>query len=186
MWNVGRSVILLALAGSMLGASPVEKPELDGYERFVQGDGGLRFSPDVTRELVHLGSWFVPSGDSAGFHHVYTQPEAIAVYRETGSFPDGAALVKEIVSYRRGSYTTGVDVASATGTVQWFLMVKDSRGRFADSPLWGEGWGWGLFKSDDPGRNAATDFRTDCLGCHVPARSTDWVYVTGYPSLHAK
>jgi hypothetical protein len=30
------------------------------------------------------------------------------------------------------------------------------------------------------------DYKKDCLGCHIPARTTDWVYVQGYPVLAAK
>jgi hypothetical protein len=176
-------VLATCLAAGSLSATSPAGPALDGFQRFVHENGSFRFSRASTEGLVHLGSWFVPAGDAAGFHHVYTQPEAIAVYRETGRFPDGTALVKEIVSDRRASYTTGADVASATTTRQWFLMVKDAAGRFDGNPLWGEGWGWALFKSDDPTQNVATDYRGDCLGCHTPARSTDWVYTEGYPSL---
>jgi hypothetical protein len=178
------SLLVVTWGGALVARSADAPAALDGFERFVRDDGSFRFSRDLARrDLVHLGSWFVPEGDAAGFHHVYTQPEAIAAYRATGVFPDGTALIKEIVAHRRGDYTTGARVASATDTVQWFLMVKDARGRFPDHPLWGEGWGWALFASDDPAKNVATEFGTDCLGCHAPARANDWVYVEGYPIL---
>ena len=175
------------LAVALLSAVPLaagEPASLDGYERFVRSDGSFRFSREAGREgLVHLGSWFVPEGEAAGFHHVYTQAEAIAAFRATGAFPDGTALVKEIVRHERSDYTTGANVALARETAQWFLMVKDRKGRFPGNPLWGEGWGWALFLSDAPGRNVATDLRVDCLGCHAPARRRDWVYTEGYPAL---
>jgi hypothetical protein len=41
--------------------------------------------------------------------------------------------------------------------------------------------GWALFKSDAPDKQVATDYKKDCLGCHIPAKATDWVYVQGYP-----
>jgi hypothetical protein len=44
-------------------------------------------------------------------------------------------------------------------------------------------WGWALFESKDPNRNVATDYRTDCRTCHVPAKRDDWVYVRGCPVL---
>jgi hypothetical protein len=173
------------LAGVAIAASPGASPEtLDGYERFVQPDGSFVFSgPPVRDGLAHLGEWFVPEGPAAGFHHVYTQPAAIEAYRATGVFPDGAVLVKELRKHRTANYTTGTGVASATEVTQWFLMVKDAKGRFPDSPLWREGWGWALFKADAPGVNAATSFQADCQGCHIPARATDWVYTIGYPRL---
>jgi hypothetical protein len=43
--------------------------------------------------------------------------------------------------------------------------------------LWGDGWGWALFKADVPDKQVATDYKKDCLDCHVPAKSTDWIYV---------
>jgi hypothetical protein len=178
------ALVAIGLSVASIGADTAPAPTLDGYEHFVDEDGQLAFSPAKLRRLVHLGSWFVPEGDAAGFHHVYTQQAAIDHFRRTGRFPDGTALVKEIVRARRANYTTGVDVASATTTQQWFLMIKDTRGRFPGNPLWGDGWGWGLFGSDAPTTNVATDFKIDCLGCHVPAQRTDWVYVEGYPALH--
>ncbi|HPG24140.1 MAG: cytochrome P460 family protein [Spirochaetaceae bacterium] len=176
-------LLLFLLAAASAERNAHDAP-LDGFERFVEADGRFRFAGvDSTASLRHLGSWFVPEGEASGFHHVYTQPEAIAAYRATGRFPDGTALVKEIVSHRRGSYTTGANVASGTTARRWFLMVKDERGRFPNDPLWGEGWGWALFESDDPTRNVASDLRVDCLGCHAPAAASDWVYVEGYPAL---
>ncbi len=62
-------------------------------------------------------------------------------------------------------------------------MIKDTAGRFPDNPLWGEGWGWALFNMDDPPKLTTTNFRTDCLGCHIPAKATDYVFINGYPTL---
>lgn len=187
------AIVATALASIALATVPVVFPgtssgageaTLDGFDRFVRADGTFDFPGESFRDgLVHLGSWFVPEGDAAGFHHVYTQPEALAAYRETGAFPDGTVLVKELRSHRRADYTTGTNVASATGPTQWFLMVKDAGGRAAQGPLWKEGWGWALFKADRPAVNVAESFERDCQGCHLPARATDWVYVDGYPRL---
>jgi len=43
-----------------------------------------------------------------------------------------------------------------------------------------------LFKADAPDKQVATDYKKDCLSCHVPAKSTDWTYVQGYPPLKSK
>jgi hypothetical protein len=178
------TVAVIAL--SALATSAETAKRFDGYETFVADDGSFRFAgSDSLRGLAHLGSWFVPEGDAAGLHHVYTQPGAAEHYRATGRFADGTVLVKEVVRARRDDYTTGADVARATEVAQWFVMVKDAEGRFEDDPLWGDGWGWALFRGDAPARNVATDRRADCLGCHAPARASDWVYVEGYPVLRA-
>jgi len=71
----------------------------------------------------------------------------------------------------------------ADSLVFWESAVKDAKGRFPGNDLWGEGWGWALFEAKDPKRNVATDFRTDCKTCHIPARKDDWVYIRGYPIL---
>ena len=155
----------------------------DGFDRFVESDGTIRFDPAPIAELTHLGSWFVPAGGAAGFHHVYAQRSAIDACRHTGTFPDGTVLVKELRGHQRGDYTTGQNVAAGTGVNQWFVMVKDVKGRFPANPLWGDGWGWALFKPDAPSQNLAQSYKADCLGCHTPASKTDWVYVGAYPAL---
>jgi hypothetical protein len=78
--------------------------------------------------------------------------------------------------------TTG-DVSWIDEEVLWFVMVKDRGDRFPDNPIWAKGWGWALFLADDRETNAATDFSTDCMACHIPAKTTDWVYMQGYPVL---
>lgn len=177
-------VLALVVSALVAASGTTHEATLDGYERFVGPDGSFRFPGEAARDgLAHLGSWFVPEGASAGFHHVYTQSEAIAIYRKTGVFPDGTVLVKELRKHARGDYTTGQNVASASAPTQWFLMVKDAHGRYPDHPLWQQGWGWALFEADAPGRNVATSFASDCQGCHLPARASDWVYVQGYPRL---
>jgi hypothetical protein len=81
--------------------------------------------------------------------------------------------------------TTG-DAHWAKDTKVWFVLIKDSKGRYPHNPLWGDGWGWALFKSDAPNKQVATDYKKDCLGCHIPAKTDDWIYVKGYPVLHSK
>jgi hypothetical protein len=106
-----------------------------------------------------------PSEKGGESHYTYASPGTAEYYRKTGKFPDGAVLVKEI---------------------QWFVMIKDEKGRYPGNPLWGDGWGWALFKSDAPDKQVATDYKRDCLGCHIPAQATDWIYIQGYPVLAKK
>src|SRR6516162_2930572 len=99
-----------------------------------------------------------------------------------GKFPDGAVLVKEITKVGSDKLTAG-QATWAKDIKIWFVMVKDSKGRFPKNDLWGDGWGWALFEAKDPKKNVATDYTTDCRTCHVPAKRDDWVYVRGYPVL---
>ena len=154
------------------------------FSTYVDGSGNISLPADFRKNMVHLGSWFVPEGEASGFHDVYSEPRTVEAYRRTGKFPDGATLVKELRPSKSGDYTTGKGVSYAVGEIkQWFVMIKDTRGRFPDNPLWGDGWGWSLYKPDAPTKNVATDYKNDCLGCHVPAKNTDWVYVEAYPTL---
>ena len=156
----------------------------DGFSPYVDDSGNISFPGDFRISMVHLGSWFVPEGGASGFHDVYTEKTSAEAYRKTGKFPDGATLVKELRASNAGTYTTGANVSYATdGLKQWFVMIKDEKGRFSDNPLWGDGWGWALFKPDDSSTNVATDYKVDCLGCHVPAQANDWVYTEAYPTL---
>ncbi len=166
----------------MMFASSVTPAER--FSDHVGAEGSVRLPKNFRSTMVHLGSWFVPQGEASGFHDVYTEASTVEAYRKTGQFPDGATLVKELRGAQTGNYTTGAGVGYAVATVkQWFVMVKDTEGRFPDHPLWGEGWGWALFKPSEPMKNVATDYRADCLGCHIPAKATDWVYTEAYPTL---
>ena len=156
----------------------------DGFSPLVDKNGDIQFPEGFRTSMVHLGSWFVPTGGASGFHDVFTEKETVEAYRETGEFPDGATLVKELRASKAGNYTTGDGVSHATGELkQWFVMVKDSNGRFKNNPSWGDGWGWALYKAGGDKTNAVTDYKADCLGCHVPVQDKDWVYVEAYPTL---
>ena len=156
----------------------------DALSPNVDVTGQISLPADFRNTMVHIGSWFVPEGDASGFHDVYADKKAVDQYRANGVFPDGATLVKELRAATSGDYTTGSGISFANNQLkQWFVMVKDSENRFAENPIWGDGWGWALFKPDDKGKNVSRDYKVDCLGCHIPAKDTDWVYTEAYPTL---
>ena len=178
------SAVLLLVAGGALDT--VSGEETNGPLPFVDSDGTIHFPGTVRDNWVHLGSWGsadLSSADPAQ-HDVYTQPESLKAYRKTGKFPDGAVLVKELRKIESAPMTTG-QMNRAGDEILWFVMIKDTEGRFPGNDNWGEGWGWALFNVGATEKNASSNFRADCLGCHIPARGTDWVYVQGYPSLRA-
>ncbi len=46
--------------------------------------------------------------------------------------------------------TTGT-ISHADSLIGWFVMVKDSQGRYASNkPVWGDGWGWSWFDAANP------------------------------------
>lgn len=178
------SVILISM---FAGSFHMPVMAHDGFSPNVDDKGNISLPADFRMNMVHLGSWFVPEGGASGFHDVYTEKSSAEAYRKTGKFPDGATLVKELRASKSGNYTTGNNVSYATPDLkQWFVMVKDSKGRFSDNPIWGDGWGWALYKTDDKSINVAKDYKTDCLGCHIPAKNKDWIYTEAYPTLHSK
>jgi hypothetical protein len=142
--------------------------------------------PDAYRTTYEfLGSWAVAADQGRGskeLHVVYASPGTISAYRKDGRFPDGAVLVKEVFHAATGQRTTGT-VSNAGNLKGWFVMVKAGNGRYADNKLWGDGWGWSWFDADNPSKTTSTNYKTNCLGCHVPARGSDWVYIDGYPPL---
>lgn len=109
--------------------------------------GAIRV-PEGYRLWPTLGTWAHVNTDKNletdgpglhEYHVVYTQPETIAHYQKTGQFPDGAVLVKELLNAKTMSMTTGPAVGYATTIKGWFVLVRDIKGRYKDSKLWGEG-----------------------------------------------
>src|SRR5689334_291440 len=152
----------------------------------VDDKGNLRVPADYRAAYQFLGSWAVAADDGPGakeMHVVYASPGTIAAYRKDGHFPDGTVLVKEVFKATTTKGMTTGTVSSAGTLAGWFVMVKDDVGRFPGNKRWGEGWGWSWFDAANPTKTTSKDFRTDCLGCHIPAKATDWIYVFGYPAL---
>ncbi len=159
----------------------------EGFSQYVDKQGNISFPKEFRTSMVHLGSWFVPEGEASGFHDVYTEKESIEHFKKQGSFPDGTVIVKQLRASVSGTYTTGKNVSHASNKLkQWFVMIKDSKGRFKNNPIWGDGWGWALFKPGTVKGNLATNYKTDCMGCHIPAKDRDWIYTEAYPILFVK
>lgn len=177
-WMIAAAVIVWLPASGSVAAGG------GGFSPYVDKSGAISLPEGYRLSWAHLGSWVVPNKDAPGygFHDVYTQPDSIKAYRKNGSFPDGTVLVKEIRGVKSEELSTG-QASWAGDPAVWFVMIKDSKNRFKDHPNWGNGWGWALYKAEDPKKNVSTDFNADCIGCHIPAQKTDWVYVQGYPAL---
>ncbi len=186
------SVLGVALAGlSVIGAVSAygqinTRSHYGGTTAAVIDDkGNLRVPADYQTAYQMLGSWAVAANDGPGskeLHVVYASPGTIAAYRKDRHFPDGTVLVKEVFNTTTKATTTGT-VSSANTLAGWFVMMKDSVGRFPGNKLWGDGWGWAWFDATDPQKSTSTDYTKDCKSCHVPARESDWIYTRGYPPL---
>jgi hypothetical protein len=177
------SVVGIGIAGISAALAVSACTKVEG----VADVSGNLHVPDAYRTTYEfLGSWAVAAEQGAGskeLHVVYASPGATPAYRRDGRFSDGAVLVKEVFEATTEPRTTGT-VSQAASLKGWFVMMKNGSGRFPGHKLWGDGWGWSWFDAANPSKTTSTDYKTDCLGCHVPARASDWIYVDGYPPLH--
>src|SRR4030095_6129064 len=189
IWPAKRYVFasLLILTFFLLGYQQVRSQSDNARGGFdlVDKTGNIRNPPDYRDRYQALGTYMVLNPKGNEMHATYASPGAAENYRKTGKFADGTVLVKEVFGTDHAQMTMG-DANGASGTKVWFVMIKDEKGRYSSSPLWGDGWGWALYNSAAPDKQVATDYNKNCHGCHIPARGTDWVYVQGYPVLAAK
>jgi len=180
------SLFLVALM-VLTGRQPINSQAAGNHNGFdlVDKTGNIRKPADYRDLYQLLGTYTVLDPKGNQMHVTYATPGTAEYYRKNGKFLDGAVLVKEVFGTEHAQLTTG-DSHWATGTKVWFVKIKDDKNRFPQNALWGDGWGWFLFKADAPDKQVATDYKKDCLGCHVPAKSTDWTYVQGFPVLNSK
>ena len=191
---LGGVVAVLALVGAALATE--DKPFASNVD---QKSGAISVPEDYTLWPT-LGTWTHAKVDGSAaniheYHVVYTQPETIEYYQKKRRFPDGAVLVKELLHADTMSMTTGPAVGHATTIKGFFVLVRDTKGRFKRSRLWGDGWGWSFFKADDRVNTVSKDYKVDCVPCHVPAKDLaprnakpddKWIYTLGYPVLQKK
>ena len=67
-------------------------------------------------------------------------------------------LVKDVFWTEHASLTTG-NAHWASNIKVWFVLIKDAKGRYPNNPLWGDGWGWALLKSDAPDKQVTVDHK---------------------------
>jgi hypothetical protein len=173
------------LLTTLAAAAPQRGARNDNSD-LVDAQGNIR-KPEGYRDRYQVLGAYTPVdlNNDTQMHFTYASPGAAEYYRKNGKFADGTVLVKQVFATAHAKMTTG-DAHWATDTLVWFVMMKDDKGRYPGNPLWGDGWGWALYKADAPDKQVATNYKKDCLGCHVPAKSTDWIYVQGYPALKSK
>ena len=163
------------------------------YETLVDDKGNITLPKNFRTDWTFIGTWSIASKDveknssanaqgAEGLHNVYTQREAVDYFQKNSQFPDGAVIIKELLKAVTAPMTTGI-VSRGDEVEGWFVMVKDTEGRFSSNPLWGDGWGWALFNADQPDKTVTKNYKAECLGCHIPARNDDWIYLSGYPLL---
>jgi hypothetical protein len=165
-------------------------PDVDVGPRF-NADGEL-IQPSGFRGWVFIGAPLTPNAlndGSAGFpefHNVYVEPAAYAHYMETGGWPEGTVLVKELQLTKQGTFPDGSRTepsgrgyfpAAPNGLD---VSVKDSR-RFGET----RGWGFFNFGHHAPpyAASAAAAPTEACAGCHMANAHEDMVFSDFYVQL---
>ena len=176
------AVVLISQRQATAQGGAAENPAMAAV---ADAAGNMHVPQNYRTTYEFLGSWSVAADDGKGakqMHVVYASPGTITAFRKTGHFADGAVLVKEVFDAASKDMTTG-SVSHQDKLEGWFVMVRDSKNDHTGNRLWGDGWGWSWFDAADPVKTTSTDYKTNCQGCHVPARATDWIYTLGYPPL---
>src|SRR5712672_999720 len=146
----GISIMLAVAARGQM--NPATASDAVAGEVVADASGNLRVPKAYRTTYQFLGSWAVAADQGQGskeLHVVYASPGTITAYRRDGHFPDGTVLVKEVHFAATGQMTTGT-VSHADKLRGWFVMVKDSLGRYPGNNMWGDGWGWGWFDAANP------------------------------------
>ncbi len=159
------------------------------------GDGSVN-QPVGWRKWVFVGAPLTPNALNGGkapfpeFHNVYVEPSAFAAYEETGKWPEGTQIAKELTSiHQNNNDDVGASLeVSGRGYQQGEfqgleLTVKDSK-RFSDMP-----GGWAYFSfghKPEPYEATAMAFPAEsCNACHSASAQDDFVFTQFYPVLRA-
>ena len=188
-----KTLITLMIFCFSVNSSIADMSPATTYGSLVDDVGNITLPTDFRDDWTFLGTWSIDKKDvetsgaasghgAAGLHNVYTQRGVAEYFRQIGKFPDGAVIVKELLKAETSTMTTGT-VSRGFEVEGWFVMVKDAKGRFDSNPLWGDGWGWALFTIDRTDKPVTKNYKTECIGCHIPVRDNDWIYLSGYPVL---
>lgn len=146
-WVFVVASIVLVGVSACKEAGPVSA-EPDAYSQMVSADGAISFPADFPNGFMFIGSWAVAGDEGvADIHSVYARPSDVEAFKQAGKFPDGAVLIKEVSSTRGATHTTG-EAFWPDQTKTWFMMIKDTQGRFDSNPLWGDGMGLGAVRSE--------------------------------------
>lgn len=151
--------------------------------------------PTDYHSWVFLGSPLTPNALNGGkapfpeYHNVYVRPEAFAAYRQTGRWPEGTIMLKELQLSLPAAHPDGSSVeVSGRGFFPGArngidISVKDST-RFKET----NGWGFFNFGHHAPpyAKTAAVQPVAACAGCHM-ANATNMVFSKFYaPILDAR
>ena len=184
---VGSAIATATLLGSLKHSNAQGKPR---YLPEYTASGEL-ILPKNFHEWVYVGSPLTPNalnGGTAGFpeyHNVYIEPGSYEIFKQTGQFPEGTILFKELQLTLQGENPDGSRTEpSGRGYFPGKfngadVTVKDSK-RFPES----NGWGYFNFNHHEPkAPTAKVKDKSDCAYCHIASAKKDEVWTQFYPLL---
>jgi len=193
--------VLVAIAAGVLmllavaGLSKVQTPTATlggGFPKAIFDADGRARLPDRYRRWANVGTRYKPNGRNIldgkpivtpQLMNTYVEPSALDRYKETGKWPDGAQIVKELSDIRvdKDCDTVTHICSSPVGAgifqeryIGVGMMVKDAK-RFRDAP---GNWGYFGFQRGKSGYDTVAELRPQeqCASCHVKlASDTDYV-----------
>ena len=177
-----RKYLLFAIAGiGSIGAglwsytAPAAAAQSQASTAVFLPDGQVKL-PMGFRAWVFVGAPLTPNGLNNGmagfpeYHHVYVEKKNVDAYLQTGVFPEGTVIVKELTRVLSPTFPDG--------------SRKDSK-RFAKT----NGWGFFTFGHHPlPYADTAAESPiSECGGCHVAnVAKTDMTWIQFYPLLRDK
>lgn len=199
-WN-GPSMVLLGvtslalalLSGCGTAVEPTTTVRADDRSKPAMQKSGAQYNdqgelirPEDHREWVFIGAPVTPNDMNNGkaafpeFHNVYIDPGSFAKYKQTGTFPNGTVILKELVSVGSKEMPSGNGYFQGD-FVSLEAMVKDTK-RFEEEP-----GGWAFFRFGEALHYNPTGARMkteSCNSCHSGAEE-DYVFTDTYPVLRA-
>jgi hypothetical protein len=141
----------------------------------------IKASPNGIEYIDHWRNWTAISTtdrfDNGTMRIIYGNDIAVKAIqdRQINPFPDGAILAKAAWQQQMGRDS----IALPDKFIQVEFMIKNAK-KYASTA----GWGWARWRGNDlkPYGNTAT-FSTECVSCHNPVKSNDYVF-TPPLSLH--
>lgn len=182
------ALCLFVLGTVLLASAAMAGPEPMRAESARWNDAGELLQPGGYREWVFIGAPLTPNDMNGGkapfpeFHHVYVSPEAWAAYGETGEFPDGTVIIKELLSV--GSK----QAASGSGYFEGEFLGLEAAVKSASRHA-GEPGHWGFYSFTEPNAapraTAALLPTASCNTCHQTGGKQDFIFTQYYPVLRA-
>jgi hypothetical protein len=184
------TAVLLTLSALPALAQSQSKGATARYLPEYTASGELKL-PKNFREWVYVGSPLTPNALNNGkaafpeYHNVYIEPGSYAIYKKTGTFPEGTIMFKELQLAQEAQFPDGSRAEpSGRGFFPGALngadvTVKDTK-RFAESG----GWGFFNFNHHEPKALTATlKPKSECAYCHIASAKKDQVWTQFYRPL---